>query len=147
MNKKSIIKLTSALIVGIIFGLLGAITYFGETARSSMELMGLEFRADWEERASQAYLKEKPEIAIWALKNLADILHNHEELFINHKSDIQTDLILAYGRLAIVYQAQGNKEKYNENLLKAFNLAVARYPGEIKKKQDVINFIDKIDKK
>ena len=146
LKKKSILIAIIAFSFGLLIGALLVFIYFGKSTVETMQIMGLQYRSDWEERAIQAYQNESHEAAIWALENLIDILQKDADISLNDKDFIQKDLILTYARLAIVLQAKGNIKEYNKNILKAFDLAKESYPNEFKSEQELINFVKKLDK-
>lgn len=74
--KKKITLLTSIFTIGLIAGSIGVAIYFGNTINKTSNISSLLYVADLEDRAFQAYKYEKPEIGIWALKNLAQVLEN-----------------------------------------------------------------------
>jgi hypothetical protein len=105
----------------------------------------LEQRADWERRAFQAYSKENPQVAIWALENLAEVLRKHAEMAGNGREFIQKDLILTYARLAIVSQAAKDKQKYHENISKALALFKQAYSADLQTEEELFSFVKKLD--
>lgn len=66
--------------------------------------------ASWhilEQRSFQAYTEEKPEIAIWALKNYADILlEDYKYAYDNSEfqKGMSFSLMQVHGRIALTYQ-------------------------------------------
>ena len=104
--------------------------------------------ADWERRAMQAYTEEKPEVAIWALENLVDLLSKQHQMNADdEKYDfLKTDLILAHGRLALTFKATGNTQQYQHNISKSLELAKQIYKQEIQTEKDLLEFIKKVDK-
>ena len=58
---------------------------------------------------------------------------------------LQTDLILAYGRLALSFKAAGNIQQYQHNISKSLELAQKRYKQEIQSEQDLLLFIKRVD--
>lgn len=146
MNKKIILIIASSLIIGLVIGVMGSFIFVGNTAKNTMQILGLQCRAEWEERAYQAYKNEDSKVAIWALKNLVEILQEHAEIYINDKESIQKDFVLTYTRLANLYKTQNDDIRYKENILKALNIANVAYK-DIKTEEDLLNFLKRIDKK
>jgi hypothetical protein len=146
MKKKSILIISLLIVVGLIAGALAVFMYVGKTMAGAMRFMGLDYRADWEERAFQAYRDESPDIAIWALENLAEVLGRQTVLFPNERPIIEKDLLLTYARIAIVSRAKGDTVKYSANLKKAWDLAQGTYPGKFQTEQDLLDFVAEIDR-
>jgi hypothetical protein len=146
LKKKSILIIALSLALGLFIGGLAISIYFGNSVGNTIQIMGLEYRADWEKRAFQAYQKESPDVAIWALENLADILQRQASVMKNDESLIQKDLVLTYARLAIACQAKGNMEKCRTNLQKSFNYALEVYSDEFKTEQELLKFVKNLDK-
>ncbi len=144
MNKKIII-LTS-LGIGIVIGIIGSFIILGNTAKNTMRIFGLQNRAEWERRAYQAYKNENPTVGIWALVNLADILQEHEKIFANDKKNIQTDLALTFGRLAILHRIQKDDEEYKEYISKALIWAQKTNLDKIKNEAELLNILKQVDK-
>jgi hypothetical protein len=147
MMKKQISIGILLFVLGLIIGGLALSIYFGKSVRDTSEILSLHFRADWERRAFQAYTSEKPEVAIWALENLADLLSKQYQKRADDEeyNFLQTDLILTYGRLALKFKATGNTQQYQLNISKSLELAKQRYKQEIKSEEDLLMFIKRAD--
>ena len=144
MNKKMIILASFG--IGILIGILGSFIFIGNTTKSIMRIDGLQNRAEWERRSCQAYKNEDPNVGIWALVNLADILQEHEKIFANDKKDIQIDITLTFGRLALLHKMQKDNEEYKEYISKAITWARKANINEIKTEAELFNFLKRIDK-
>jgi hypothetical protein len=142
--KKKIILQISIFIIGLIVGSMGVAIYFGNTVNKTSNISSLLYVADLEDRAIQAYKYEKPEIGIWALKNLAQVLEKRLETKTETKST-QIDLVLTYGRLAIIFKTIGDMKGYEENLNKARYFLQQSSPDENHTKESVIDFVNKTD--
>lgn len=118
-----------------------------EIVKNTSYLINLAFIADWSSRAMQAYKEEKPEIAIWALKNLVDLLSKQYQMSADGEryDFLETDLILAYGRLALSFKATGNIQQYQHNISESLELARKRYKQEIQSEQVLLLFIKRAD--
>ena len=132
-------------VAGFIIGGFVVTVYFGESASDTGRILLLEQRADWAQRAFQAYSQENPQVAIWALENLAAILRKHAEMAGNDRESIQKDLVLTYARLAIVSQAAKDNQKYRENISKALDLSKQAYSGELRTEDELLGFVNKLD--
>ena len=144
MTKKTIVIVLCSFLIGAVLGGLGIGIYYGKTIGFTMSFMGLQSRAEWSERAHQAYKNEEPQIAIWALKNLAEVLQKDMDIHTNDKKTIQMDLLLTYGRLAKLYRIKKDEVRYKENILNALNLAHER-SSEIKTEEELLEFLEKAD--
>ena len=144
MTKKQISVGILVFVLGFILGGLSLATYFGRYVRNTGETFGLYFRADWEHRAFQAYSEENPQVAIWALENLADILEGDLQVTKRDKDLTQKDLVLTYARLAIVFQAAKDTQKYQRNISKALALSKQAYPG-LQTEEELLSFVKKLD--
>ncbi|MFH2139012.1 MAG: hypothetical protein ABII88_10990 [Candidatus Omnitrophota bacterium] len=144
MNKKILFIVLTSFLVGLIIGALGVSIYSGKTIGNIMSVSGLHFRADWSERAFQAYKNEDPKVAIWSLENFAKILEEHEKLYIKDKKIIQADIVLTYTRLAILFKDKKDDIKYKEYISKALNISREAYP-DVKTEEDLLSFLKKID--
>ena len=90
MKKKQLAIVILVFVAGFMIGGLAVKRYFGKSVRNTGQILLLEQRADWERRAFQAYSQENPQVAIWALENLADVLKKHSEMLGNDKKFVQT---------------------------------------------------------
>jgi GGDEF domain-containing protein len=131
-------------IICILLGGVISVVIFGRTTSSSLKITGLAHRVDWEERATQAYKEEDSSTAIWALINLSEILEKDKDTYIDDKRDIQIDLVLTYGRLALLYKKENNINKYEKNISKALKIAKEVYGSNMDEVQ-VLEFIHKVD--
>ena len=145
MTKKAILTVSIIFVLGFFLGAVSAAMYFENSVQKTGELFGLFFRADWEQRAFQAYSEENSQTAMWALENLADILEKNLVVAKRDKDVIQKDLLLTYARLAIVSQTSKDLKKYQENLSKALALSKQLYPGELETKEELFRFVTKVD--
>ncbi len=142
--KKKIILLVSTFIIGLIVGSIGVAIYFGNTINKTGDISSLLYVTDLEDRALQAYKNEKPEIGIWALKNLAQVLERNLEIKPETKST-QTDLVLTYGRLAIKLKTIGDMPGYEENLNKSVSILQQVSPEDNHTEQAIIDLVNKAD--
>ncbi len=138
------IKITLGCIICILLGGIISVVIFGCSTPSSLKVTGLAHRVEWEERATQAYREEDSSTAIWALNNLSVILEKDKDTYIDDKRDIQIDLVLTYGRLALLHKKENNKNKYKENISKALKIAKEVYGSSMDEVQ-VLEFIHKVD--
>ena len=145
MKKKQLAIVILVFVAGFMIGGLAVKRYFGKSVRNTGQILLLEQRADWERRAFQAYSQENPQVAIWALENLADVLKKHSEMLGNDKKFVQKDLVLTYTRLAIVSQAAKDNQKYHENISKALALSKQAYSGHLQTEEEVLSFVKKLD--
>ena len=60
------------------------------------------------------------------------------------KDFIQKDLVLTYARLAIVFQAAKDTQKYKKNISKALALSKQAYPG-LQTEEELLSFVKKYD--
>jgi hypothetical protein len=142
--KKKIILMVSIFIIGLIVGSIGAVIYFGNTINKTDNISSMIYIADLKGRAFQAYKNEKPEVGIWALKNLAQVLEKRLEIEDETKAT-QFDLALTYGRLAIKLKSIGDISGYEENLNKALSFIQQASPEEDHTEQKIIDFVNKSD--
>jgi hypothetical protein len=145
MKKKQISLGILVFVLGFILGGLSLATYFGYFIRKTGESLSSHFRADWERRAFEAYSEENPQVAIWALENLADILEGYLEVTKRDKDFIREDLVLTYARLAIASQAAKDTQKYHENICKGLALSRQAYPAGLQREEELLNFVRKVD--
>jgi hypothetical protein len=145
MRKKQIAVVALVFVAGFIIGGLAVTSYFGKSLRNTGQILLLEQRADWERRAFQAYSQKNPQVAIWALENLADVLRKQVEVAGNDRDFIQKDLVLTYARLAIASRAAKDKQKYDQNISKALSLAKQVYSAKLRTEEGLFTFVKKLD--
>lgn len=146
MTKKQIITyIIISFISGTILGGTGVFVYLGNAVSNSMAFLSMQNRAEWERRASNAYRNGSAEVGIWALTNLSEILHEDAKIYENDIDLILRDLLLAYGRLALLFQSQNDDENYKINIVKAVDLSKEIYPYEFQSEMDLITFVKKFD--
>jgi hypothetical protein len=145
MKKQRILLGALVFAVGLIVGALAVVGYFGHYVRNTLRYSLLEHRADWEHRAFQAYSQESPQVAIWALENLADVLRKQAEVLEEDRALIRGDLLLTYARLAIVSQAAKDSPRYQENMSKALALEKELSPDSPNTKEHLLNLVKKLD--
>ena len=144
MNKKIIILASFG--IGILIGTLGSFIFLKNATKNIIKLTGLQNRAEWEKMAYQAYKNENPKIGIWALVNLADVLQKHEKTFAKDKKNIQTDLALTFGRLAILHKMQKDDKEYKKHISKALIWVQKANINGIKTEVELLNCLERIDK-
>ena len=136
-------------VAGFIIGGFVVTVYFGESASDTGRILLLEQRADWAQRAFQAYSQENPQVAIWALENQADVYNKYYEQAERIGNDkaffSQVDLVITYVRLAIAYQAAKDKQKYDQNISKALSLAKQICPDTLCTEEELLDFVKKLD--
>ena len=105
----------------------------------------------WEQRSFQAYTEEKPEIAIWALKNYADILQEDSK-YVYDNSELErmlrVRLIITHGRIALTYQKIANHEMFEHHIAKFFKHFHEHKKGSNEKIysiDELVNFIKRAD--
>lgn len=113
------------------------------------ELFWSSYLADWERRAFQAYIEEKPEVALWALENLEDIVLKQREV-VKDKQTLRllnVDLVLTYGRIAFTYKKMGKSLLFEEYLSRSLEIAKRIYGenGEVMSREKLTDFIKRID--
>ena len=145
MKKKQVAIVALVFVAGFIIGGLAITGYFGKSVRNTGQILLLEQRADWERRAFQAYSQGNPQVAIWALENLADVLRKNAEMVGNDRELIQRDLVLTYARLAIVSQAAKDNQKHHENISRALALSKQAYSGDLQTEEELLSFVKKLD--
>lgn len=145
MKKKQVAIVALVFVAGFIIGGLAITGNFGKSVRNTGQILLLEQRPDWERRAFQAYSQGNPQVAIWALENLADVLRKHAEMVGNDRELIQRDLVLTYARLAIVSQAAKDNQKYHENISRALALSKQAYSGDLQTEEEHLSFVKKLD--
>jgi len=105
------------------------------------------------ERAFNAYIKEKPEIGIWALKGLIPELQilstESTNKTIISQEDISLDLTLAYARLSKLYSKIGDQINANVCHEKALHYAskTGKYSSKLTNISEIMDFTEKIDKR
>lgn len=145
MKKKQILIVTLIGVIGFIAGCFTVIGFFGQFNKNIGQVSGLHYRADWEKRAFQAYSEEDPQVGVWALTNLADILTNQEDIAeSDEKKLIQKDIVLTYTRLAIASRKMEEGKKYQEYISKALALAKMAYSDE-PTEEHLLSFVEKLD--
>ena len=147
MTKKRIITLIIiSFISGAILGGTGVFVYLGHTVSNSMAFLSMQNRADWEMRAFDAYKNDSAEIGIWALTNLSEILLEDEKTIGDNNDLILKDLLLAYGRLSLVFQSQNDYQNFSKYISKAMDLSKKIYPNEFQSELELIAFVKEFDK-
>ena len=146
MNKKRITTLIIiSFISGAILGGAGVFVYLGNTVSDSIAILSLQNRAEWEIRASNAYKNGSSEVGIWALTNLSEILKEDAKIFENDKDQILRDLLLTYGRLALLFQSQNDYQDSKKYISKAIDLSRNIYPKKFTSESDIITFVNEFD--
>lgn len=146
MKKRQVLITGLVFVVGFIVGCLAVAAYFGQSVRNMGQILGLDYRADWESRAFQAYSEENPRVGIWALNNLADVLRNQAELSEEKERElIQKDLLLTYTRLAIAYHAANEDKEYHQNISRAIALAKQVYPDSPNTEEHLLSIVKRLD--
>lgn len=124
--KKTIAFTILGLLIGIGFGSIFTMAYYGHTAAEAMFMLQEVELIRNEDAAIQAYLNESPEIGIWAFENYINAINrvikereieNNKHLFLMISPKV--DLKYAYVRLALLYEKTGNDLKRKENFEKA----------------------------
>lgn len=145
--KKKIIITFIVFLLGITVGAIGMVYIFGQTSVEAAELVEIQWRADLAKRVSQAYSEEKPEVAIWALKNLVEVLEERVKLSDEGsviQQSTQRDLVLSHARLAIVFQQIGDTSQFKQNIEKALKFAKESGWTKMKTEEDILNFTKKL---
>jgi hypothetical protein len=146
MKKKQILLGILIAVIGFVAGCLVVIAFLGQSYERLGDVSGLHYRTDWERRAFQAYSQESPQVGIWALSNLADVLQKQEKVAEkNEKKLIEKDLIFTYTRLAIAFRKAKDDKKYQENISKALDLAKIVYSDTHITEKDILSIVEKID--
>lgn len=146
MKKKQITIYVLIFIAGIIIGSLIILSFNGKSVTNTVQILLLEQRVGWERRAYQAYSDENTQVAIWALENLVDVLKKHAAIIKNDRELIQKDLVLTYGRLAILHKDAKDSDNYDEYMSKALTLSKQAFPGSLHTKEKLIDFVKNLDK-
>jgi len=140
------------LLIGLIIFIIGSFTggiiissLSGNAIQQVWQAFEIQYRADTGNRVWQAYKEESPEIAIWALKNYIDILNKQVEEKDGYSSSLQTDLILAHVRLAIIYQQINDIENYDNNLAKGLTISKSTFTNKKYNKESLLDYIKQLD--
>lgn len=132
-------------IVGLTIGAFTIASMSGNSLQKTWEVSEMKYRADIGNRVWQAYKEESPNIAIWALKNFIDILNKELEKTNEHSKSVQTDLVLAHVRLAIMYQKVSDNKSYYDNISKALALSENIFPDKQYTDESLLAFVKRID--
>ena len=131
---------------GLVVGIVVSMFFFGDMIETANYFKDENILTSWQDKTTKAYLYEKPGVAIWALKNFIDILEERQERLDSTRSDLnQIDLALSYGRLALIWEKNGNTDKYEIYLNKGYLIAKQCLSKRVKTKEDLLSFIHKTD--
>lgn len=125
--------------------------YIAPTKEQAIELVDHFRMAEWGKIASKALTNEDPEIAIWAMDSFIDLQEKRcdplKEVNKDSFSIYRKDLILAYGRRAIVAKALGDEQKYKNSISKALSYAkIENHWRGIKNAEDLLSMVNKCSK-
>ena len=144
-KKRFIVFLLFVFIGGIALGSIIVSVYLGKSIANSMAILSMKNRAELEMRAFNAYKNESPEVGIWALTNLSEILNEDAKIFQNDRELILKDLFFVHARLALLFQTLNDPENYNKNIEQAIELSKKYYPNKFQSEAELIVFVKKID--
>ncbi len=99
---------------------------------------------DWEIRAFKAYKNNKKEAAIWAFENIDDFIDENRKYFFDY-GELNIITIRIYGRLALLYRASNNEEKYRQYIDKAIVTAKSVSFNEATSEESLLGYIKKMD--
>jgi len=149
--KKNIVIFVLGLILGVVFSAAIAILYYTPKLASSMFMLQEKEIVMQGETSYEAYLNDKPSIAIWAIRKHIDSLNRVKEELSSAETDNRyfmlspdVDLFFAHGRLGILYKKIGNDEKSKFHFKQAIS---HKNTGKkkIETEEDLIPLISKID--
>ena len=144
-KNRIIVFVLLSFIFGMALGGVGVYVYFGKSISESIAILSMKNISDLELRAFNAYKNENPQVGIWALTNLSEILDEEAKIYQKDRDLILKDLLLACGRLALLFQSQNDDENYKINIVKAVDLSKEIYPNEFQSEMDLITFVKKFD--
>jgi hypothetical protein len=144
-KKRIIVFIFLSFIFGVALGGVGVYLYFGKSISDSMAILSMKNRTELELRVFNAYKNESPQVGIWALTNLSEILHEEAKIYQKDRDLILKDLLLVYARLALLFRTQNDEKKYQVNIAKAVDLSREIYPNEFQSEKELITFVKKFD--
>lgn len=145
---KKIASLLALLLAGIALGYLAGLFHATRTIIPALDFFGHSHLFKFMDSAQAAYQKESPEIAVWALEQLADRLN--EQLEQEYESRwfprevVKMDLMLAYARLAKLLETQ-DPQCSQEYVQKALQIGSKRCEDEIISEQKLFEFLARVD--
>ncbi len=151
---KYILIFLSALTLGIMSGYGVTLTYYGHEIATAMFLLQEEEIIMMEEAAHEAYLKEPPAVAVWALENYVNTMDRLKK----ERSSVATDnpflvltpddsLVLAHARLCILNENLSKYAKSRYHLEAAVaHIPAAGLPG-IANQADLIRLMKEMDRR
>lgn len=152
--KKYIIIGILSLLIGCGIGYLLGVVHYGFVIAPSMLMLQEKEIAERGESVYKAYLNEPTDVGIWALKDYIDTLNRIMEerrSYTKFKNPYfilspEEDLVLAHGRLALLYKKINKIEKSKYHFGQAISHSKnTKHP--IETEQELINFLEKVDKK
>ena len=150
--KKTILFTVVGFVVGLAFGCLGAMAYYGYSTATFM-LTSQEkeiIRFEWS--AEDAYYNQPTEVAIWALENLVSTLNSFKEERPFTEVEVpyfllrpDHSLVFSHARLGQLYKKLDNTEKYKYHFDLAMSLSKENSFPSFDTEEELINFIHKVD--
>lgn len=133
-------------IVGAVIGGIVTASQSGSYLQQAWSISEMQCRADFGDRVWQAYREESPEVAIWALENYVQVLQKQPEQERGLAKAMQTDLVLAHVRLAILHRQRNDTERYRDHIATALALSNEVFPGKNYSEEELLAFVKRIDR-
>ena len=150
--KKNIAIFTGGLVIGIVLSAIIVLSYIMPRNASSMFMLQEQEIVKQGEEAYKAYLHEETPVSIWALERYVDALNRiieertsadvDDPYFMLHP---EIDLVLAHGRLGILYRGDDNIEKSQYHFNQALSYAAKRDKNYIRTEEELISYLRQID--
>ena len=108
--RKSLPVAFCSFLAGALIAGLGVFYFMAKESGESAMLWVFGDSARAHARAMQAYQHENPDVAVWELRHLVEVLSDHLEHGVEGPRSMRLQLFLAHGRLARLYQKMGDLE-------------------------------------
>ncbi len=146
--KKTIAVSVVALLVGAAIGYTIGLMHAMKTAVPALDFAGHSYLVKAMEAAQDAYLHEKPEIAAWALDQLAGRLdeqlrQDYESQWFPHET-LKIDLMFTYARLAKTIGTQ-DVQRSQEYVRQAIEIGSERYKDEPFTEERLFQLLARVD--
>ena len=153
--KKYIIPVVLSLLIGSGLGYLLSMAHYGHVIAKGMFMLQEKEIAEMEKSVHKAYLDKPIAVGIWALENYINTLNRIIEERSSSHSKVkspyfilspETDLMLAHGRLALLYKKNNKTEKFKYHFGQALSQS-KKSKFLIETEQELIACLEKLDKK
>jgi len=150
MNKKTIIAVLAAFVIGAVVGGGAGMLYTTRLTANTLLLLKTGELHESAQQAWQAYFDEAPAVATWAISNHLGVVHELDEIGYPHDAELRLHELASHVRLADLASRRGDSEGQASHMAKAL-AAAQRTPAQafrdLKTEDDVLKFVATLDEK